>query len=426
MHSMRDYVPHIAMAVASMWIVQRFWGIFCEKKKNTFLSVFLWIVYFFFQVYFEIDTGNPHVSTIIINFSLIWLLAVLGYQSTGKEKCFLTVMLCALWLLMETFTLALISGIPIEHENLDVLGTVISKILMIVLVYTISVLWNKKHDEAIPVQIFLYFLFLPLGSILIVLSQFYAEDGKFLSTVSVSVLLLFNVIVFEIYIKMNELFLQEKERILYARQSEIISANTEEQKKMIEDFHEEKHNLVNKLVVLKSKAENSRAEEVVAELDQIIHDCHHQESICDSGNSTIDAIINFKYSVAKDFGIEFRLKIFVPEEFPIEQQDIGVVLGNALDNAIEAVKACDSKNRIIDISMGIKKSAWILIIKNPYEHEIEKDRRGRILSTKKEKGRHGYGLKSIIKIATKYQGNVQIEDTAHIFSLTAVLNFGEI
>lgn len=426
MHSFGEYIPNIVMAVSSLWIVRRFWGTFCEKKERTFLSVFPWIFYFIFQVYFHIDTGNPHVSTIFINFSLIWLLAVLGYQSTKKEKCFLSVMLCAMWLLMEMFTLALISGIPMEHDNLDVLGTIISKILMMILVHTVSLFWNKRYDEAIPVRFYLYFLFLPLGSILIALSQFYAEGVRVLSTVSASVLLLFNVIVFEIYTKMNELFLQEKERILYARQSEIISANTEEQKKMIEDFHEEKHDLVNKLVVLKDKAENSRVEEVVAELDQIIYDCHCQENICDSGNSTINAIINFKYSVAKDFGIEFRLKIFVPEEFPIEQQDIGVVLGNALDNAIEAVKACDSRKRIIDISMGIKKSAWILIIKNPYEHELEKDMRGRIISSKKEKGRHGYGLKSIFKIAAKYEGDVQIEDTAHIFFLTVVLNFGEI
>lgn len=425
MHSIGDYVPHVAMAVASMWIVRRFWGTFCEKKKNTYLSVIAWGLYFIFQVYFQVDAGNPHISTIFVNFLVIWFLGVSGYQSTKKEKCFLSVMLCAMWLLMEMFTLALISGTPIEHENINVLGTVISKFLMIVLVYTVSVFRNKRYDEAIPVQFYLYFLFLPLGSILIALSQFYAEGEKFFSVVSVSVLLLFNVIVFEIYMKMNELFLQEKERIVCDRQSEIILVNTEEQKKMIEDFHEEKHNLINKLVVLKSKAENCRAEEVVIDLERIIHDCHKRESICDSGNSTIDAIINFKYSVAKEFGIEFRLNIFVPEEFPIEQQDIGVVLGNALDNAIEAAKACDSKERIIDISMGIKKSSWILVIKNPYEHEIEKDMRGKILSTKKEKDKHGYGLKSITKIAAKYQGNVWIEDAAHIFSLTVVLNFRE-
>ena len=50
----------------------------------------------------------------------------------------------------------------------------------------------------------------------------------------------------------------------------------------------------------------------------------------------IDALLNTKYSIAKENGIQFLLKIFIPEELPINQCDLGVVLGNALDNAIEA------------------------------------------------------------------------------------------
>lgn len=333
---------------------------------------------------------------------LLLNIAMWGYRSTGKEKCFLSVMLCALWLLMEMFTFVMISGVPMEHESQDVLGTIISKMLMIVLVYTISVFWSKRYDEAVSGHFYFYFLFLPGGSIFIALSLFYSEGNRFLSTLSVSVLLLFNVVVFEIYMKMNELFMQEKERIIYAKQSEIISANTEEQKKMIEDFHEEKHNLVNQLIVLKSEVEKCETEEVIRNLNKIIKNCHYTDSISECGNTTIDAIINFKYTVAREWGIDFRLKIFVPEDLPIEQRDLGVVLGNALDNAMEAVRKCTREDKIIDISMGTKKSALILVMKNPYEQPIARDRRGIILSSKDKKGRHGYGLKSIMKIASKY------------------------
>ncbi|MCM1256321.1 MAG: GHKL domain-containing protein [Roseburia sp.] len=420
-----DYIPNIAMAIASTWIVRRFWGTFCEKKESTVLSLLAWFLYFVFQAYFQIDAGNPRMITMPLSVALVLNIGVWSYQSTGKEKCFLSVMFCALWLLMETFTLILLIGIPMEHETLNALGTIISKIMMMVLTHTISVFWNKRYDEAVPVRFYLYFLLLPVGSIVMVLNQFSVEGNGSLSTVSVSILLLFNVIFFEIYVKMNELFLQEKENIVHARQSEIILANTQEQKKMIEDFHEEKHNLVNKLVVLKSEAEEKGTEKVIEGINQIINDCQHRESICDSGNSTIDAIINFKYSMAKEYGIEFCLKIAVPEELPIRQQDMGVVLGNALDNAIEAVKECNPDNRRIGISIGIKKDAWVLVMKNPYEHVIEKDRRGRILSSKKEKDRHGYGLKSMIKIAEKYQGDVVINEEKHFFCLTVVLNLGE-
>lgn len=76
--------------------------------------------------------------------------------------------------------------------------------------------------------------------------------------------------------------------------------------------------------------------------------------------------------------------------------------------------------------MGVKKEAWIIVIKNPYEKEIKRDRNGNILSTKTKEYRRGYGLKSIERIVEKYQGESIIDTENGRFSLTMVLNFGEI
>ena len=161
-------------------------------------------------------------------------------------------------------------------------------------------------------------------------------------------------------------------------------------------------------------------------LNKIINNFSNTEKVSNSGNSTVDAIINFKYTTAKEYGINFRLKVFIPNELPIEQSDVGVVLGNAIDNAIEAVRKCKSSKKVIEISMGVKKEAWIIVIKNPYEKEIKRDRNGNILSTKTKEYRRGYGLKSIERIVEKYQGESIIDTENGRFSLTMVLNFGEI
>ena len=75
--------------------------------------------------------------------------------------------------------------------------------------------------------------------------------------------------------------------------------------------------------------------------------------------------------------------------------------------------------------MGIKKEACVIVIKNPYENKVQKDNTGMLISTKKEKHKHGYGIKSIMKIADKYQGEALVEEKDDIFSLIIVLNFGE-
>ena len=148
-----------------------------------------------------------------------------------------------------------------------------------------------------------------------------------------------------------------------------------------------------------------------------------QKKISASGNSTVDAIINFKYASANEFEIEFRLNIFIPNELPIDTCDIGVVLGNAIDNAIEAVKECKSSKRVIEISMGIKKEACVIVIKNPYENKVQKDNYGILISSKREKYKHGYGVKSIMKIADKYQGEALVEEKDGVFFFDSRFKF---
>ena len=204
---------------------------------------------------------------------------------------------------------------------------------------------------------------------------------------------------------------------------DIISKNIVEEKKMMEEFHLQKHNLVNELIVLKNSVDTNDKENVISNLNRIINDFKVSENISNSGNSTIDALINFKYAAAKESGIIFLLKVHVPNELPIDQCDIGVVLGNTLDNAIEATQNCKVNDKIIEISMGVKKEAWILVIKNPYEHELRFDRSGNLLSTKKDRKQHGYGLHSVIRIAQEYNGEVLTDFSDNMFTVTVVINF---
>lgn len=77
---------------------------------------------------------------------------------------------------------------------------------------------------------------------------------------------------------------------------------------------------------------------MIRKIDKIIQNCQLGEMISDTGNKCIDALINVKYATAKEKGIDFAIKIYIPEELPIDQCDLGIVVGNALDNAIEATE----------------------------------------------------------------------------------------
>ena len=421
MYKSENHILNFVMVIASVWIVNKFWQCFYEKKKTSFLSIIVWIFYCTIQILFQYNRGNINLIITFINILLILAIGICKYKCPGKKKYFLLLVFCSIWCLLEEFIFFLIKEINNSQISLDIVGVIISKLIMIMFIYIVSIKKNEKNNEIIPNTFHLFLLLIPIGSIYIAINELYSINNRFFIMTTVIILLIFNIIIFEIYIKMNELFLYEKENLVYTQQIDIILRNTIEQKKIIEKFHEEKHNLINELIVIKAGIENRENYKVIKSLNKIIKNCNNIEGISNSGNTTVDTIINSKYAIAKGYGIEFRLKIFIPCELPIEQCDTGVVLGNAIDNAIEAVKECKNKDKVIEITIGVKKEAFVMIIKNPFENNIKRNKNGRILSTKKDKNRHGYGLKSIEKIANKYQGEAIVNINYDIFILSIVL-----
>lgn len=417
-----QFILSISMVLSTVWIVNKFWACFFERKKVDVVSSLVWLLYSVFQFYFEWHKGDINIGTTVINILLVLLIAVCSFNSGGKSKYFYLLIYFSVGSLIEMFVYFIIKVISIPEESLHTVGAAISKMIIIILVYALSVFWKKKKEATIPNTYYFLLFFISIGSVCIAVNEFYLKDYSVYSVLTISILLLFNVGIFELYMKINEIFISEKERMAYAQQIDAISQSLTVQKKMMEEFHEEKHNLINKIVVLKNTIENNNQDLVVKNLNQIIEARDSTDIISKSGNSTIDAIINFKYAIAQEYGICFRLNIFIPEELPIKECDLGVVVGNAIDNAIDSTKGCRRREKIIAISMGIKKGSWVMRIKNPFEHELRRDRSGNLLSTKEDNHLHGFGLSSIEKIVEKYEGECFVKTETGYFSLTVLMN----
>lgn len=308
-----QWILSISMIIATVWIVNKFWGGFFEKRKPNAAAICVWIAFCVLQFYFEYNKGNMNVWATVCAAVLIFLIGLFSYKSEGKLKYFLLFVFCSVWVLTEMIIFFLITSIWTASRSLDVIGAVISKIVMMAFVYLLSYFWRKKKEILIPNTYLLLLFFISVGSICIAINEFYSKEASSIfSILTVSILLLFNVGIFELYIKINEIFISEKERMAYTRQIDAISQSLTAQKKMMEEFHEERHNLINKIIVLKSALENNEREAAVQNLNKIIMSSEETDAISNSGNSTVDAIINFKYALAKEYGIRFRLHIFIP------------------------------------------------------------------------------------------------------------------
>lgn len=424
MYNVGNLIFDATMVVATLWIVNKYLGIFNKKRQNI-MSVSIWILFAIFQVYVQINSGIASIWTTIISIGLVILISLFGYTNKGKKSILEVCFLYVVWVLIEIMISFCVNLLPLDENHSVMAGNIISKIIMIIGVYVFSIMWEKTDNNFIPARYYVGLLFVPIGSIYIAVNEFYSINNMkevLPSMVTFSILLLFNIIILEIYSKISENFIMEKEKAIYTQQINIMAINTEEQKKVMENFHREKHDWINELIALKNEIEYENKDVVLQNIDRIIQNCQFGEAISDTGNKCIDALINVKYTTAKEKGIDFILKIFIPEELPINQCDMGIVLGNILDNAIEATEKCNSSAKKIEIIMGIKKEALVLVVKNPLVGSLKTNKDGKLLSTKEDSKRHGYGINSVIKVARKYNGDVIIEEEGGEFVITVTMN----
>ena len=134
------------------------------------------------------------------------------------------------------------------------------------------------------------------------------------------------------------------------------------------------------------------------------------DTVIKTGNVMVDAILNSKISLALNKKIDVNAKAKVPQELKVSEIDLCVIIGNLIDNSMEACMKQTENERRIRIYVGIFKNYLYISVANTMIGNIDKS--AGYVSSKGEN--HGFGLMRIDKIAEKYGGHVnrQHEDDA--------------
>lgn len=143
-------------------------------------------------------------------------------------------------------------------------------------------------------------------------------------------------------------------------------------------------------------------------------------SAVDTNHSIINAILNTKLSFAKSQGIKTlcsSVKQIHAEK--IEEIDLCHLIGNMMDNAIEAaLKISSEKTKYVEVSITERNAMILITVRNSYEDVLIDEG----LSTSKDnKANHGFGVKTIRKIAKKYQGSADFYTEGDLFCCSVML-----
>ena len=254
----------------------------------------------------------------------------------------------------------------------------------------------------------------------------YAENPLFSYLVPIISLFLLamNVAQMTLYQRMKKYQQESAMRSSLERQVVGLRHEISEAMDVYTDMRTLKHDLrghIANISALVSTGEQSENEirEYLEKMKQTVTD---DENIVHTGNPVTDVILNRFRVDAEREEVTFSSEFYFPSEKGGDAYDIGIILNNALDNALEASEKC-SDGRFIEIRSYIVKDMFFIEVSNSYHGDIRFNTSGLPLSSKIDPDSHGLGIAAIKRQAEKYMGGIdmEIDEERRVFKLVVFL-----
>ena len=425
-----EIIYNIINAILQIFLLCFFFSTFSEKNsfKGIYIYVFSITAFFVFSLLF-LDVGLIKFLILILVSFLISVLFKLKWHT----KIFLTTIIVTLSSLSET-VVALLSSY-ILNEEIAVLktgsylfaGMMISKLIIFAI---ISIIKFGKHSlpKVKISMLWAYIGFMLITSIMIIFVildyMYFITDNpvkKITAVFVIITLMLTNIVLFYIIDRICDYFTMQQNLLIA---NKLIYTQKETYKELYDNqvqIRKIKHDLKNTMIGILHELDNgnfANAKEYIKTSCKLLES--QDNFIC--GNSIIDTIISIKNEKAAALGIKFGVEIELQQQICVDTIDLSVIMGNAIDNAIEATEKLNSNDKIIDISIISRNYSLVIIIKNPVLHRIDVNN---LISTKEDKDSHGLGVLQMQSLSKKYNGEVFFDCNDEQFKTTIVLNCNE-
>ncbi len=184
-----------------------------------------------------------------------------------------------------------------------------------------------------------------------------------------------------------------------------------------DEFRCFRHDFKNHILCLRSLISAGETERAIEYMNEIEVLSSVEKKKYDTGNIIIDALLNDKSEKAMASNTKLEFSGLVPTT-GISNADLCIIIANAVDNAIEACSKDSSGNeKIIHATADFKRGYFFFKTENPIFEMVKIDDKNRIITSKADKSRHGFGVSNIIRVAKKYDGSAEISTDNNIFRL---------
>ena len=315
---------------------------------------------------------------------------------------------------------------------------VLQLILFSIMLYAVARLLMKKTMK-LHIKELCYLLLIPITGILFVniifnillivnenlVFQLYEQFPVFLGIVPVVAALFYAGILITIVSYQKMIGLQEEKEKYFVEQQQVhaIQERMEEVEQFYHGIRQMKHEMKSHMTNIKGLVRNGSYGDIEQYIDHMDESMNVFEITIKTGNTVTDVIVNDKQKAAEKQGIQFQSEFSYPKSDGYNAYDIGVIINNLLQNALEACEKMAEGKRYIYLSGRQKKKFYMINVKNSFEGEVTFDTKTNLpLSTKgKDIALHGIGLSNVKREADKYMGDVDIRARKNEFSVAVLL-----
>ncbi len=246
-----------------------------------------------------------------------------------------------------------------------------------------------------------------------------AMNYFFLNAAAISMVII-NAVTFYLFTMLNkhqnEKLQLSKLQVQVAQQSKSLN----DLKELSLEMQKIRHDVSKYLDITTDLIASGKTEQALQYLSEIrTEKIDHTFHLITTSSDIINALLNTKLSYCKKHGIDFIYQI-TADLSAFSEMDLSVLLGNLLDNAIEAAVQCE--HPFVKITISENKAYLVMIITNSISGSILEENPD-FITTKKEKHRHGLGLLTVKDVVTKYDGMFNISEEAGSLSVDVRLKF---
>lgn len=404
------------------------------KKAN--LAYILFVAILFLELSFVNFIVPFEGIGIIISILIIYIYSLINLKGTFMQKMFWSIFVM---LLIMGITIVVLSiegciigkgylNLVIQKDLYRFVGVVVIQIVLFYL--TRFMIKRTKKDSTYSLKWNEWFVLLIIPVISIFTMSFVSliiiniEDQllpmqHIFSILSILGILMTNSLVYVLYVNMQKDHAKQLEYSILQQAFKSQEKSVEETKILYQSVRSIRHDLKQHFQVALTMLHSGKINEAVDYMEKYndtVLDGISNKVFCD--NDVVNYIINSKSKICSDRHI--KIYIYIANEIPeFSDLDLCVLLGNALDNAIEGVPV-DGNNEIY-LELRNVDNFFMISVKNTITNSVLEDNPN-LMSTKNEKEVHGLGILSMKEVVQKYNGSIEFYESDNKFCCDMLLD----